>query len=256
MAEQHDAGANGAHPQDDAAQPTRRGSGGSGGSGAKRSPGWNAVREVLIVMALAVVIAFVVKTFLVRGYYIPSGSMEQTLELDDRIFVNVIGAKTGHIDRGDIVVFDDTQGWLPEAPETRTGPVREGLEFVGLLPDSSQQALVKRVIGVGGDHVTCCDASGKVSVNGQPLDEPYIYPGAAPSDFAFDVTVPEGKVFVMGDHRNASADSRFHIETGTQFVSEDDIVGTAFVIAWPLDRFQFLHNPEQTFQDVPAAGGQ
>ena len=253
MAEQHDAGANGAHPQDDAAQLTRRG---NGGSAARRSPGWNAVREVLIVMALAVVIAFVVKTFLVRGYYIPSGSMEQTLELDDRIFVNVIGAKTGHIDRGDIVVFDDTQGWLPEAPETRTGPVREGLEFVGLLPDSSQQALVKRVIGVGGDHVTCCDASGKVSVNGQPLDEPYIYPGAAPSDFAFDVTVPEGKVFVMGDHRNASADSRFHIETGTQFVSEDDIVGTAFVIAWPLDRFQFLHNPEETFQDVPAAGGQ
>lgn len=119
MAEQHDAGANGAHPQDDAAQPTRRG---SGGNAARRSPGWSAVREVLIVMALAVVIAFVVKTFLVRGYYIPSGSMEQTLELDDRIFVNVIGAKTGHIDRGDIVVFDDTQGWLPEAPRPAPGP--------------------------------------------------------------------------------------------------------------------------------------
>ena len=130
MAEQHDAGANGAHPHDDAAQPTRRG---SGGSGAKRSPGWNAVREVLIVMALAVVIAFVVKTFLVRGYYIPSGSMEQTLELDDRIFVNVIGAKTGHIDRGDIVVFDDTQGWLPgesyllEALDSRFSRMRAAL---------------------------------------------------------------------------------------------------------------------------------
>nr|WP_313505845.1 signal peptidase I [Kocuria rhizophila] len=224
------------------------------GVGSEPGSAWGAVKEVLIVAVLAVVIAFVAKTFLVRGYYIPSGSMEQTLELDDRIFVNVLGARTGHVDRGDIVVFDDTQGWLPEAPAARTNPVRQGMEFVGLLPDSSQQALVKRVIGVGGDHVTCCDASGKVSVNGKALDESYLYPGAAPSDFPFDVTVPEGKVFVMGDHRNASADSRFHIETNTQFVSEEDIVGTAFVIAWPLDRFQFLHNPEETFEDVPAPG--
>ncbi|RLY94741.1 signal peptidase I [Kocuria tytonicola] len=267
MAEQHAAGAEGIHPTNDpgtpggsvdpqsgadSAAPTRRARRGGSRKSQKATGGWGAVREIAIVVVLALLIAFVAKTFLIRGYYIPSGSMEQTLELDDRIFVNVLGARTGHIDRGDIVVFDDTQGWLPEAPAARTNPVRQGLEFVGLLPDSSQQALVKRVIGVGGDHVTCCDASGKVSVNGKALDEPYLYPGAAPSDFPFDVTVPEGKFFVLGDHRNASADSRYHIETGTQFVSEQDVVGTAFVTAWPLDRFRFLHNPEDVFADVPA----
>ena len=93
-----------------------------------------------------------------------------------------------------------------------------------------------------------------MSVNGAALDEPYLYPGAEPSEFPFDVTVPEGKVFVLGDHRNASADSRFHMDTDTEFVSEEDVVGTAFVVAWPLDRFTFLHNPEETFRDVPAAG--
>ena len=222
----------------------------------KPTTGWGAVKEILIVVALALLIAFLVKTFLIRGFFIPSGSMEQTLELNDRIFVNVLDGRTGNIDRGDIVVFEDTQGWLPEAPRTAANPVRGALEFVGLFPDSSQQALVKRVIGVGGDHVTCCDASGRVTVNGEALDEPYLYPGAAPSDIPFDVTVPDGKLFVLGDHRNASADSRYHIATGTGFVSEDDVVGTAFVIAWPLDRFQFLHNPAEVFQDVPAAGGQ
>ena len=124
-------------------------------------------------------------------------------------------------------------------------------------PEDADNTLIKRVIGTGGDHVVCKDADSEVTVNGRTLDESsYLYPGSHPCGMPFDVTVPDGEFFVMGDHRNASADSRFHIETGTQFVSEDDIVGTAFVIAWPLDRFQFLHNPEQTFQDVPAAGGQ
>ncbi|WP_082810356.1 signal peptidase I [Kocuria varians] len=220
----------------------------------KPTTGWGAVREILVVVVLALLIAFVAKTFLIRGFFIPSGSMEQTLELDDRIFVNVLDGRMGNIERGDIVVFDDTQGWLPAGTQRAGNPVKSALEFVGLLPDSSQQALVKRVIGVGGDHVTCCDASGKVTVNGKALDEPYLYPGASPSEIPFDVTVPDGEFFVLGDHRNASADSRYHIETGTEFVKREDIVGTAFVIAWPLDRFEFLHNPEETFQDVPAAG--
>ncbi|MBS6029939.1 MAG: signal peptidase I [Kocuria sp.] len=219
----------------------------------KPTTGWGAVREILIVVVLALVIAFVAKTFLIRGFFIPSGSMEQTLELDDRIFVNVLDARMGEIERGDVVVFDDTQGWLPASARTGTNPVRGALEFVGLLPDSSQQALVKRVIGVGGDHVTCCDASGKITVNGKALDEPYLYPGVQPSEIPFDVTVPDGEFFVLGDHRNASADSRYHIETGTEFIKREDVVGTAFVIAWPLDRFQFLHNPEGSFQDIPAA---
>ncbi|WP_233542677.1 signal peptidase I [Kocuria tytonis] len=260
MAEQQDPGAHGAHrtedgaPHDDAPVASRRVRRRRRRPRQETTTRWGAVKEILIVVALALLIAFVAKTFLIRGFFIPSGSMEQTLQLDDRIFVNVLGARTGSIDRGDVVVFDDTQGWLPETPVARPNPVRRGLEFVGLLPDSSQQDLVKRVIGVGRDHVTCCDASGKVTVNGKALDEPYLYPGAAPSDFPFDVTVPQDSYFVMGDHRNASADSRYHIGTGTEFVRKDDVVGTAFVIAWPLDRFEFLHNPEDVFRDVPAAG--
>ncbi|OXS84395.1 signal peptidase I [Kocuria marina] len=268
MAEQHESGVQGARGpgeptpanESEPVAETRSDRGGRASSrrrdAKKPTTGWGAVKEILIVVALALIIAFLVKTFLIRGFFIPSGSMEQTLELNDRIFVNVLDGRTGNIDRGDIVVFEDTQGWLPEAPRTAANPVRGALEFVGLFPDSSQQALVKRVIGVGGDHVTCCDASGRVTVNGEALDEPYLYPGAAPSDIPFDVTVPDGKLFVLGDHRNASADSRYHIATGTGFVSEDDVVGTAFMIAWPLDRFQFLHNPAEVFQDVPAAGGQ
>lgn len=207
-------------------------------------------------VVLAVLIAFVVKTFFVRGFYIPSGSMEDTLELNDRIFVNVMSARLGHVERGDIVVFDDTQGWLPASPQGSGGVVRDALEFVGIVPDSAQQALVKRVIGVGGDHVTCCDASGRISVNGTALDEPYLYPGAAPSDMAFDIVVPEDHFFVLGDHRNASADSRFHLGTNTAFIDEKDVVGTAFVIAWPPDRFRLLHNPAEVFADVAPAGSE
>lgn len=219
---------------------------------------WGSVREILIVVVLAMLIAFIVKTLFVRGFYIPSGSMEHTLELDDRIFVNVMSANVGAIDRGDIVVFEDTKNWLPAQPESSNGlrgALQEALSFVGVLPDSGDQALVKRVIGEGGDHVVCCDASGRISVNGTPLNETYVYQGAMPSELPFDVIVPDNHYFVLGDHRNASADSRVHLGSNDAFISKDDIVGTAFVIAWPLDRFQFLHHPDQVFGNVPAPGG-
>lgn len=226
---------------------------------------WGSVREVLLVLVWAVLIAFVVKTLLVRGFYIPSGSMENTLQLNDRIFVNVVEPTFGPLERGDIVVFEDAKGWLPAQPDTGGGPadaVHDALAFVGVLPDRTDQHLIKRVIGVGGDTVACCDASGRVTVNGEALDEQeaYLFPGSAPSDTEFEVDVPEDHYFVLGDHRDASADARVHltevVDNGA-FISHDDVVGTAFVIAWPLDRFQLLHNPEEVFADVPdrSAGG-
>ncbi|MFI7482872.1 signal peptidase I [Kocuria sp. M1R5S2] len=226
---------------------------------------WGSVREILLVLVWAVLIAFVVKTLLVRGFYIPSGSMENTLQLNDRIFVNVVEPTFGPLERGDIVVFEDTKGWLPERPDTPAGPgdaVYNALAFVGVLPDRTDQHLIKRVVGVGGDRVVCCDDSGRITVNGESLEErdAYLFPGSAPSEISFDVVVPEDHYFVMGDHRDASADSRVHfqelVENGA-FINHDDVVGTAFVIAWPLDRFQWLQNPDEVFGDVPdrAAGG-
>ncbi|WP_257879723.1 signal peptidase I [Kocuria flava] len=131
---------------------------------------------------------------------------------------------------------------------------------MGVLPDRTDQHLIKRVIGVGGDRVVCCDASGRVTVNGHPLEEreAYLYPGAAPSDIPFEVVVPEDHYFVMGDHRNASADSRVHLGDAAEdsaFIAHDEVVGTAFVIAWPLDRFELLRNPEDVFDGVPAPSG-
>ncbi|GEO92578.1 signal peptidase I [Kocuria flava] len=224
---------------------------------------WGSVREIVLVLLWAVLIAFVVKTLLVRGFYIPSGSMENTLQLNDRIFVNVVEPTVGPLERGDIVVFEDAKGWLPPQDDGDGGlsdTVYDALAFVGVLPDRTDQHLIKRVIGVGGDRVVCCDASGRVTVNGHPLEEreAYLYPGAAPSDIPFEVVVPEDHYFVMGDHRNASADSRVHLGDATEdsaFIAHDEVVGTAFVIAWPLDRFELLRNPEDVFDGVPAPSG-
>ncbi|MFP5314960.1 MAG: signal peptidase I [Actinomycetes bacterium] len=224
----------------------------SGGSAARSLGSW--AKEVLIIVAVALLLSFLIKTFLFRAFFIPSGSMENTLEIDDRIFVNQLVPEPFELKRGDIVVFRDTEGWLPEtaAATADTGWFKDALIFVGLLPDESQQHLVKRVIGLEGDRVICCDAEGRITVNGEPLDEPYLFPGANPSDTPFDVTVPEGKVWVMGDHRNASADSRANTDKpGGGFIDVDDIEGKAAVVAWPLDRMGFLGNFPEVFAGVP-----
>jgi signal peptidase I len=216
------------------------------------------LKEVATVVVVAIVLSFLIKTFLFRAFYIPSESMVNTLDVNDRIFVNLLVPEPFALQRGDVVVFKDTKGWLAPAEETTDGPftwVQDGLTFVGLLPDNSEQHLVKRVIGLPGDHVVCCDAGGQLTVNGTPLAEQYINGAEAPMAREFDVVVPEGKVWVMGDNRNHSADSRAHLDSSGGFVDMADIEGKAAIIAWPLNRITSLDNYPDVFRNVPAPSG-
>lgn len=215
------------------------------------------LKEVATVIVIAVVLSFLIKTFLFRAFYIPSESMVNTLDVNDRIFVNLLVPEPFALSRGDVVVFKDTKGWLNAAPEEPNGPftwVQNGLTFVGLLPDDSEQFLVKRVIGLPGDRVVCCDAGGKLTINGSPIDETYVNQAEEPQIRAFDVVVPEGKVWVMGDNRNHSADSRSHLESNGGFIDLADVEGKAAVIAWPLNRLTVLDNYPDVFRNVPAGG--
>lgn len=218
------------------------------------------IRDLLIILVVAFTISFFLKTFLVRSFFIPSGSMEHTLEVNDHILVNQLVPDMVDVQRGDIVVFRDPGGWLSLPPSTRVPsptPVESVLQVLGLSADTSADYVVKRVIGVGGDRVACCDANGRVSVNGVPLDEPYaVVPEGTSrvSEIDFDVVVPEGSVWVMGDNRYSSMDSRYHQdEPGRGFVSKSEIVGRAFTINWPLSRFSWLDNYPSTFTGVAEA---
>nr|WP_233565757.1 signal peptidase I [Cellulomonas sp. PhB143] len=216
------------------------------------------MREVAIVLVSALLLSWLIKTFLVQAFYIPSESMEDTLKVNDRVMVSRMVPDVFDVHRGDVVVFQDPGGWLgPQYTETDRGALGNGvhdvLTWVGLVPQDSEDHLVKRVIGTPGDHVTCCDAQGRVQVNGQSIDETYVKPGSVPSEIPFDVTVPDDMLFVMGDNRQHSADSRYNTgKPGGGFVPMDDVTGTAFLRVWPLDRFAFLRNPGDVFADVPA----
>jgi signal peptidase I len=219
------------------------------------------LRELPGIVITALVISVLIKTFLVQAFYIPSGSMENTLLVNDRVLVNKLADKPDEIHRGDVIVFRDPGGWL-NGPETASrggllGLIRDGLVFVGLAPAAGEEELIKRVIGVGGDKVACCDAQGRMTVNGVPLDEPYLYPGDDPSQDKFGpVTVPAGELWVMGDHRSVSEDSRFHRkQPGKGFVPVDDVIGRAFVIVWPLDRTAVLRRPATFDQPALDASG-
>ncbi|MDN5807519.1 MAG: signal peptidase I [Brevibacterium sp.] len=209
--------------------------------------------ETAVIILVAILISTALKTWVVRSFYIPSGSMMETLQIDDRVLVNQLAPRFGPADRGDIIVFDDPDHWLTpeEVSEYQPNPV---LEFLGLAPSDGGNQLIKRVIGVGGDTVECCDGQGRILVNGEPIDETYLDDGIAPSEMEFDVTVPEGHYWVMGDNRSNSADSRYHVDT-QPYVSEDNVVGTVFLINWPFEHFNWMSTPEAVFADVPAPEG-
>ena len=218
------------------------------------------LRDLLIILVVAFLISFLLKTFLVRSFYIPSGSMEHTLEVNDRIMVNQLVPNVVSVKRGDIVVFKDPGGWLyPKAMPSDPTLFQRALQVLGLAADTSHEYVVKRVIGIGGDRVVCCDADGRIEVNSVPIDEPYIVvpPGKTrASELDFDVTVPEGSLWVLGDNRYSSRDSRYNQDQpGKGFVPEKEIVGRAFVINWPLDRFSWLTRPDTAFTGVDEARG-
>lgn len=226
-----------------------------GHSGKKRNPVWAAVREILIVVVIALIISLVVKTFFFRAFYIPSGSMENTLQKNDRIFANLMVPGPFELQRGDVVVFRDDQGWLPPIASTVTNPIGEFMAFVGLVPDPSNQHLIKRIIGMPGDTVSCCAPDGKLTINGVAITEPYVFEGDTPSDQEFTKVVPEGKIWVMGDHRAESADSRYHENLQGGFVDLDSVEGKASVISWPLDRLGGISNYPEVFSVVPEPQG-
>lgn len=203
------------------------------------------LREVPVVVIAALVVSVIVKTFFIHFFFIPSGSMQNTLQIGDRIAVNKFASIYSDIRRGEVVVFKDPSHWLgtAEAPtgSSITRGIKSGLVTVGVLPDPATQYLIKRVIGVGGDTVMCCDAKGKLVVDGVSLNEPYIFAGNAPSDSKFSVTVPKGFIWVMGDHRGDSADSRFHTDDVHHgMVPLGDVVGRAEWVVWPLNHAKFL----------------
>ena len=206
------------------------------------------LRELPLLVILALLVSLLIKSFLVQFFYIPSGSMENTLQIKDRVAVNRIPFIGNDIGRGDVIVFRDPAGWLPEASSVDgngiTNAIRDGLVLVGIVPNPAKQYLVKRVIGVAGDKVVAKDQV--LTINGKPTNEPYIFAGNTPSDTDFNITVPEGKVWVMGDHRGASGDSRVHQDDiNNGMVPVEKITGQAFAVIWPLNRLGVIssHDP-------------
>lgn len=222
-----------------------------------KAGGWKRwLKELVIIVITALVLSFVVRTFLVQTFYVPSQSMENTLLPNDRILASKITTNLSGVKRGEIVVFTDPSDWLPNSylPST-TNPVSKAFEFIGVLPSGAGDDLVKRVIAVGGDRISCCSADGQIVLNGVPLDEPYLKPGIRTDQIAFDVVVPADSVFVMGDNRAESADSRYHLRDNNGGVPLDNVVGRVFVSIWPLDRISTYPIPAVPF-DNPALNQQ
>jgi signal peptidase I len=213
------------------------------------------LHEFPVLIVVALVVSLFIKTFLVQFFFIPSGSMENTLQIDDRVAVNRLPFISNNIKRGDVVVFRDPDNWLPAA-DIESAPfviakAKAALVAVGVLPNPAKQYLVKRVVGVAGDRVICCTTTGKITVNGQEMVEPYIFDGNVPSDMNFDVTVPKGKLWVMGDHRGASADSRYHQEDINKgFVPLNRVTGRVLAVIWPIKNISLVPNVDALNQPV------
>jgi signal peptidase I len=236
------------------------------GSGGSRSF-W---RELGVLVVLAIVIALIIKTFVVQAFFIPSSSMEDTLLVGDKVLVNKLVYHMRPIHPGDIIVFDGAGSWDPVARSARgsSNPVVRAYDdtllklfrslggLFGTTP--GQTDYIKRVIGTPGDHVACCNPQGLMTVNGVPLHEKsYLYPGAAPSQIHFSVTVPKGRLWVMGDNRAVSDDSRLHTsDPGGGTIPENMVIGRAFMIVWPPSRWRILPIPatfDQAGINRPAA---
>ncbi len=219
------------------------------------------LKEITIVVVGALIASTLLRLLLIQVFSIPSRSMEETLNVGDRVAVQ----KVQTFQRGDVVVFRDDLEWLGNPDMFGQEPWQDVLVFIGLMPDASANHLVKRVIGVEGDHVVCCDADNRLTINGTTLDESAYLFGASnghadqPSAFPFDVVVPKGSIFVLGDHRSASADSRCHldetirgVEHAGGFPSTESVVGAAAFTLFPFDRWRTFSTPE-AFAAIPAA---
>jgi signal peptidase I len=216
-------------------------------------------KDVVIIVFAALIVSFLIKTFLIRSFYIPTESMEATLIRDDRIIVSQLTPGLFEVKRGDVVVFVDPGGWLSiQQGVSEDDPISKVLNaisyVVGLSSPNDNQHLVKRVVGLPGDTVVCCDDLGAMSVNGLPLTEPYVSLPTGVNKVSsddFEVVVPEGSLWVMGDNRYNSADSRRNMDTpGGGFVPIQNVVGRAIVISWPMERWQWLENYPETFVGI------
>jgi signal peptidase I len=242
-------GAGGAGPGE--ASPGEAGPGEAApGHGKRRVKGRSWWIELPILLAFALVLALLIKTFVVQAFFIPSSSMENTLEIGDKVLVNKLVYDFRPIHRGDIIVFNGDGSWYPAPAQSPPALTRLWDSVTGLFGTApGVHDLIKRVIGIPGDHVACCDARGRITVNGVPLHEKsYLYPGNAPSDTRFSITVPPGRLWVMGDHRAVSWDSRGHQQDpGNGTIPEDKVIGRAFLIVAPVRRWRLLSIPA-TFQ--------
>jgi len=198
-------------------------------------------QETGLLVALAIAVSLLVKALFVQMFYVPSASMDPELVTDDRILVEKVSYWAGDVRRGDVVVFHDPGRWLGVAPEPQgLGRI---MSAIGLYPSGGH--LVKRVIGVGGDHLECCDRRGRIHVNDVPIDEyEYLPPSMEPSEEKFDVVVPKDSLWVMGDNRSNSLDSRAHQKLVTRgAVPLDEVVGKVWAVAWPAGRAEILDDP-------------
>jgi signal peptidase I len=206
---------------------------------------------VLVAVSLALTLA--VRTLLLQAFFIPSGSMEPTLQINDRVLVAKTAYRFGNVRRGDIIVFDGRDSFVRAQPAAPASLLARSTRAVGsaLGVSSSERDFTKRVVGLPGDRVTCCDGTGRVKVNGRSVSEPYVMPGDVPSAVAFKVLVPPGRLWVMGDHRSDSSDSRAHLgDPGGGTVPLDRVIGKVVLRFWPLGRAGTVESPAES----PAEG--